>query len=73
MKNTLLSASRNPKMALCDGNGGIWKFLLKYSIAVHHKHLVLEQWTKRWMTVSSSKLQNEQSGVLLLIKVQSIV
>ena len=79
IKNTLQSASRKPKMALSGDNGGIWRFILKYSITAHHNHLVLEQWTKRWMTVSSSKLQNEQSGVLcllnekLLIKVQSIV
>ena len=53
-------------MAICGGNGGIWRFILKNSITVHHNHLVLEQWTKRWMTVSSSKLQNEQSGVSCL-------
>ena len=53
-------------MALCGDNGGIWRFILKYSITVHHNRLVLEQWTKRWMTVSSSKLQNEQSEVLCL-------
>ena len=79
IKNTLSSASSKPKMAVCGDKGGIWRFILKYSITVHHNRLVLEQWTKRWMTVSSSKLQNEQSGVLcllnekLLIKVQSIV
>ena len=66
IKNTLSSASTKPKMALCGDNGGIWRFILKYSITVHHNHLVLEQWTKRWMTVSSSKLQNEQSEVLSL-------
>ena len=80
IKNTLPSASRKPKMALCGDNGGIWRFILKYSITVHHNHLVLEQWRKRWTTVASSKLQNEQNGVLclrnkkkLLIKIQSIV
>ena len=66
IKNTLSSASRKPKMALCDDNGGIWKFILKYSVTVHYNRLVLEQWTKRWMTISSSKLQNEQSEVLCL-------
>ena len=65
-RNTLPSASRKPKMALCGDNGGIWRFIFKYSITVHHNRLVLEQWTKRWMTVSSSKLQNEQSEVLCL-------
>ena len=35
------------------------------SITVHHNCLFSEQWTKRWMTVSSSKLQNKQSEVCL--------
>ena len=61
IKNTLSSTSRKPKMALSGDNGGIWRFILKYSVTVHHNHFVLEQWTKRWTTVSSSKLQNEQS------------
>ena len=66
IKNTLWSASRKPKMALGGDNRGIWRFLLKYSIIVHYNRLVLEQWTKRWMTVSSSKLQKEQGEVLSL-------
>ena len=53
-------------MALCGDNRGILKFLLKYSIIVLYNRLVLEQWTKRWMTVSSSKLQKEQGEVLSL-------
>ena len=53
-------------MALSGDNGGIWRFILKYSITVHYNHLVLEQWTTRWMTILSFKLQNEQSGVLCL-------
>ena len=67
-------------MALCGDNGGKWRFHLKHSITVHHNLLVLEQWTKTWITVSPSKLQNEQSEVLclpnkkkLLINVQSIL
>ena len=67
-KNNLSSASRKPKMAPCGHNGGIWRFILKYSIIVHHNRLVLEQWTKRWMTVSPSKLQKEQSGALMFAK-----
>ena len=50
-------------MVLCGDNGGIWRFLLKYFVTVHHNRLVLQELTKRWMTVSSSKLQNEQSEV----------
>ena len=50
-------------MAFCGDNGGIWRFMLKYSITLHHNRLVLQQWSKRWMTVSSSKLQNQQSEV----------
>ena len=79
-KNTLSSASRRAKIALCGDNRGIWRFLLKYLITVHHNRLVFEQWTKRSMTISSSESQNQQSEVLclqnkktLLIKVQSIV
>ena len=53
-------------MPLCGDNEGILRFLLKYSIAVHHNRLVLEQWIKRWITVSSSKFQNQQSDVLCL-------
>ena len=53
-------------MALCGDNWGIWGFILKYSITVHHNCLDVEQWTKRWMTVSSSELQNEQSDALCL-------
>ena len=53
-------------MAFCGDNGGIWRFMLKYSITLHHNRLVLQQWSKRWMTVSSSKLQNQQSEVLCL-------
>ena len=66
IKNTLSLASRKPKKALCGDNEGIWRSVLKYLITVQHNRLVLEQWTKRWMTVSSSKLQNEQSEVLCL-------
>ena len=33
-------------MALCCVNGGLWRFLLKYLITVHHTHLVLEQLQK---------------------------
>ena len=80
IKNTLSSASRKPEMALCGDNGGIRRFILKYSITVHHNCLVLEQWTKKWMSVSSTKLQNQQGEVLylrnkkkLLIKVLNIV
>ena len=51
IKNTLSSASRKPKVALCTDNRKIWRFILEYSITVHHKRLVLEQWTKRWMAV----------------------
>ena len=43
-------------------------FLLKCSITVHRNRLVLEQRTKTWMTVLSSKLQNKQSEVLCLRK-----
>ena len=39
--------------------------VLGYCTVLHYC-LVLEQWTKRWMPVSSSKLQNEQSEVLCL-------
>ena len=53
-------------MALCGDEKGIWRFLLMYAIAVHYNGLVLERWTKKWMTVSSSKLQNVQSKVLCL-------
>ena len=66
IKNTLSSTSKKPKMTLCGDNGGISRFILKYSITIHHNRLVLQQWTKRWMTVSSSKLQNEQTGALCL-------
>ena len=37
-------------MALCGDNGGIWRFILKYSITVQDNCLVLGQWAKRWMT-----------------------
>ena len=60
------SRLRKPKITLCGDNRGIGRFFLKYSITVHHNRLVLEQWTKRWMSLSSSKLQNEQSEVLCL-------
>ena len=53
-------------MAPCGDNGGIWRFILKHSISVHPNGLILEKWTKSWMTVSSSKLQNQQSEVLCL-------
>ena len=53
-------------MAYCGDNRGIWKFFLKYSITEHHNHLVLEQWTKRLMAASSSKLQIEEIEVLCL-------
>ena len=66
VKNSLPSASRKPKMALCGNDRGIWRFLFKYSSTVHHNRLVLKQWTKRWMTVLSSKLQNEQSEISCL-------
>ena len=69
MKNTLSSASRKPKMVYSVVIMKKYKdlsTLFKYSINVHHNRLVLEQWTKRWMTVSSSKLQNQESIVLCL-------
>ena len=72
IKNTLSSASTKPKMELCGDNGGIWRFILKYSATAHHNRLVLEQWTKRWMTILSSKLQNEQSEVLCFWNKKSI-
>ena len=62
-RNTLSSALG--KMTLYD-NTGTRRFLLKHSITVHHNRLGLELWTKRWITVSSSKLQNEQTEVLCL-------
>ena len=34
------------------------------SCMAHHNRLVSEQWTKIWVTVSSSKLQKEHSEVL---------
>ena len=40
-----------PKMAPCGDNGGIWRFILKHSISVHTNPLILEKWTKSWMTV----------------------
>ena len=72
IKNILSSASGKPKMALCSDNRGIWRFILKYSITVHQNRLVLEQWTKRWMTISSSKLQNEQIEVFCLRNKKSL-
>ena len=44
----------------------MWRFFLKYSVTLHHNALVLEEWTKKWMAISSSKLQNEQRKVLCL-------
>ena len=38
-------------MAPCGDNGGIWRFILKHSISVHTNPLILEKWTKSWMTV----------------------
>ena len=37
---------------------------LKCSSMAHHNRLVSEQWTKIWVTVSSSKLQKEHSEML---------
>ena len=51
-------------MAHCGDSRGIRKFFLKYWITEHHNHLVLEQWTNRLMTASSSKLQIEEIEVL---------
>ena len=43
-------------MALCGNSRGIWRSLSKVSVTIHPNRLVLEQWTKRWITISSSKL-----------------
>ena len=53
-------------MALCGDNRGPWRFFFKVLNYCTSYHLVLEQWTKKWMNVSSSKLQNKQSEVLSL-------
>ena len=58
--------SFKPKIAFSADNRRIWRFLLRYSITVGNNRLGLEQWTKRWMTVLSSKIQNEQSEVWCL-------
>ena len=55
-KNILSSASRKPKMALCGDNGGIWRFILNYSITAHHSFRTINKkindrfifWITKW-------------------------
>ena len=56
IKNILSSASRKPKMALCGDNGGIWRFILNYSITAHHSFRTINKkindrfifWITKW-------------------------
>ena len=69
IRNNSWSICKNPKMAVCGVNEGKLMVSLKNSFKLFHNVLLLEQLADKWITVSSSWLQKEQSLVSLSLKI----
>ena len=73
IKKISWSTSENPNMALCGDNDRITKLLLKLFMMLVQSLIVIVQFAKRWVVVSSSSLQKEHSFVFVLSKVKSFL
>ena len=60
-------------MALCGVNEGKLMVSLKNSFKLFHDVLLLEQLVNKWIIVSSSWLQKEQTLVSLNLKISVVV